>query len=355
MASRKSFSARGKRATGTRAPANWYAQTGAEQWRERLARQHIAPDNADAQARAVFLAEKRTLRVGKLKDDLEQLRRYFRGFTAADGYDLRDIKTWHLNRVRSVERYAEYLNHLLSQPNSRIEPRTKTEMRGVRNFTGQRLRRQFAFVVHKPTDRDEVAIGPRGEVVIVRELPTGGFLQSEFYFFDTVLGYQPLTWDEVVEATEEIVEEMPEGMYFIYSELHGEIDTPHRRDILPRLMRRYEQEYSQKKFADTIRGFKRVADDITPNQEYEQLFKRRQARKETKTREWNRLRKQIHREVKRREIPIAPVRSTMPDLARLRKAAAKKLKVRKATVKKVAVKKNRKGKKKTKKTRARHK
>lgn len=301
MATRKRQSRTAKVRPRTRAPANWYRQTGRDAWRESLARAFIKEREADPDQRAVFLAEKRALRVRALTDNVKNLRQFFSGFGPADGYNLNDLTSWSAQRVRAAEQYATYLNHLLSQPYSRIAPRSKQQQAGLKNYTGQRLRRQRAYVVHKPTDDDEVAVGPAGEIVIVRELPTGGFLQSEYYYFDTILHWQPITWPDVITATREILPYLPEGDYFVVSELHGEIDTPHAKRMLLRLMQRYEAEYNNEKqqFADTIRGFKRVADEVDPDEDYQRLYFRRQKQKAQKSRDWNRLRKQVIREARK--------------------------------------------------------
>ena len=115
--------------------------------------------------------------------------------------------------------------------------------------------------------------------------------------FEALLGWRPVTWDDLYSATEEMLPLMPDGDYFIYSELHGEIDTPHPKRMLLRVIQRYGQEYAQKKFADTILGFKRISDKLESDKEYEQIFMRRQAKRDQKAREWDSLRKSIHRRV----------------------------------------------------------
>lgn len=283
-----------------RAPARWYLDTGQDAWRDYLSRTHTKPADADPDVRADYLATKRALRLKTLTDNVKQLRQYFSGFDTDAGYDLRDIKQWDARRIRTVEQYGEYLNHLRSQPHSRVKPRTTKERKGLVEFTGQRLKRQKAYVVHKPSEADEIAVGSEGEIEIVRELPTGGFLRSYYYLFRTILGWQPVTWDEVIAATEEILPYLPEGNYFILSELHGEIDTPHPKRMLLKLLMRYEQEYSEKDFADTIIGFKRVDDRVTPSEEYRRIYERRQRYREEKARRWNQLRRQVQRTTRRK-------------------------------------------------------
>lgn len=281
-------------------PSAWYQQTGQDAWREKLARSGLSLREADPQERADYLAVRRATRVATLSKNLKNLRQFFSGFDSRDGYDLRDVKSWPASRVRTVDKYAEYLNHLQSQTFSRIVPRSKKERAGLIDYTGQRLRRQKAFVVHKPSEKDEVAIGSQGEVVVVRELPTGGFLFTADYIFSVVLGWQPITWDEVVQATKEILPHLPDGNYFILSELHQEIDVPQPKRMLLRIMMRYLQEYAEKAFASTIIGFRRIADNIVANKEYERIYFQRRERAAKREKAWNQLRRASEKRAKRR-------------------------------------------------------
>lgn len=287
------------RAPGSRARpyARWYLDTGKDLARER----GLYKRDADIEARASYLATKRELRLRTLTENVKHLRQVFRGFDSEAGFNLKDIRYWPKARVKRVDQYAEYVNHLRSQPFSIIRPRNKKQRTALEVLTGQRLPEQKAFVVHKPSESDEVDISRDGYISITRQLPDEkGFLRSEFYLFEALLGYRPITWDELYSATLEILLFMPEGNYFIYSELHGEISTPHAKRMLPRLIQRMGEEYAERDFAGTIIGFKRVADNISPSKDYESIYFRRQAARDERKRAWNRLRRKAERRSKRR-------------------------------------------------------
>lgn len=279
----------------TRRPARWYLDTGKDLARER----GLYKKSADVSERLAYLAKQRALRAATLKQNVRNLRQYFKGFDAGSGYNLSDLKSWNAKRVEQIEKYSTYLHHLQSQPFDRLITRSKRQRVALQTFTGQSLPRQKAFVVHKPTERDTVSMNREGFISIQRELPEGrGFLKSDYYLFLAMLGWQPTNWDDVYAATGELLPFMPEGDYFIYSSLHGEIDTPHPKRMLLRLIQRYGQEYVEKKFAHTIIGFRRLSDEITRNKEAMLIQERRQKRKNRKDKQWKQLQSQVIRATK---------------------------------------------------------
>lgn len=283
-----------KRAT-PRSFSRWYLDTGKDLALER----GLYKPDADPETRATYLATKRELRIQTLTTNVKHLRQVFKDFDPAAGYDLHDIRSWPKARVKRVEQYAEYVNHLRSQPFTVVRPRNKPQRRALETFTGQRLPKQKAFIVHKPVEGDRVWLSRDGDIEITRRIPSG-LLRSVYYLFSALLGYRPVTWDELYAATVEMLPLMPDGKYFIYSELHGEIGTPHEKRMLPRLIQRYDEEYEERDFAGTIIGFKRVADQVRPDKEYEQIYFRRQEAREEKRKAWNRLRRKAERKSKRR-------------------------------------------------------
>lgn len=275
--------------------ARWYYEIGKDLARERGM---YGPD-ADISVRANYIATKREIRIRTLSENVKNLRQIFKDFDAYAGYNLHDIRFWPKARVKKVEQYAEYLNHLRSQPFDILRPRNKAQRAALQQFTGQQLPRQKAYIVHKPAEGDRVWLSRDGDIEITRRIPSG-LLRSVYYFFLALLGYRPVTWDELYTATVEMLPLIPDGKYFIYSELHGEISTPHEKRALPRLIKRMGEEYSERDFAGTIIGFKRVADNVAPDKEYEQIYFRRQEARDERRRAWNRLRRRAERKSKRR-------------------------------------------------------
>lgn len=277
--------------------SKWFREYGEDQARER----GLYKGNVPLNKRVDYIAKKRAEKLETLTKTTKELREYFNNFESIHGYDLTDIRRWSLHEVRQVEKYGEYLHHLTSQPHSRVAPRSKKQKLSLQTFTGQNLSNQKAYVVHKTHPDEVVKVTPTGHVIITRELKDGkGTLRGDYYFFRTLLGWQPFTWDDVYAATGELLPYMPEGMYFIYSTLHGEIDAPQPKRSLLQIIQRYRMEYNQKNFAQTIAGFKRIADSISSDEEYSDIYYRRQRAARRRKQEFDALTKRAARKSKRK-------------------------------------------------------
>jgi hypothetical protein len=289
---------------GLRAPrklalAKWFREFGEDQARERGLYRASVP----LAKRNEYIAKLANAKLETLNKTTKELRQIFKGFDAQSGYGLNEIRHWPLQRVRQVEKYGEYLHHLKSQPHEIVRPHSVRQRISLQTFSGQYEPKQKAYIVHKSHPDEVVQITPTGQVIVTRELPADkGVLYSEFYFFRALLGYQPMDWDEVYAATVEILPFMPEGDYFIYSTLHGEIDAPQPKRSLLRVIMRYMQEYSQRNFAQTIAGFKRIAHNISADEEYSQIYYRRQREKRRRKQEFDKLLKRVARATKKRKL-----------------------------------------------------
>lgn len=279
--------------------ARWYLDTGKEQAHER----GFYSRDADSGERANYLAAKRDVRVALLRENTKQLRQYFRDFSSDTGYSLNKIEHWPAARVKRVEQYAEYLNHLLSQPHQRLVPRSKTQYEVAKHFTGQMLDDQYAYVVHVESDRDRVQITRNGDVVIERELRGRvAVIYDIYYLFVFYIGWRPVTWDQVVTATEDMLMYLPddtESRYFLYSELHGSIGAGQPKKSLLMMVKRYASDYSLKNFADTIIGFRRAGSRSESDAIYARKVSHSQARKEMREKAWRALRSRARRKSKK--------------------------------------------------------
>lgn len=275
--------------------ARWFREVGTETARERGLYQHH-PRELTA-----YLHTKRAQRVSQLKSQIKNLRQFFRGFESANGFNLTDISRWPLQRVKKIEAHHLYLANLQSQTYKRVIPKTKQQRRGLEDFSGQVLPEQFAFVVHVESDRDEVHVMRTGRIVISRKIAgiRAGIVVMDNYLFMTLLGWRPATWDEVIQATEEMLPMMAEGRYFILSELHDMIGVAHEKRMLLRLIQRYAMEYASKKFADTILGFRRFESRVQTDKIEGDKYYARQRRAKEKTRAYDRLRSRIARRFRR--------------------------------------------------------
>jgi hypothetical protein len=197
-----------------------------------------------------------------LERTIKDLRQYFAGFDAKAGYDLRFIRSLHPNRVKTIQQYGSYLHNLQSVGHVRVIPRSKRARKAMRDFTGQRLPRQKAYVFHTPHPEITKVTAPGGNVKIERTVAAGK-IREQFFLFEQMLGYQPVTFDDMRAALKEMLAHMPPGYYQLWTVPHGEIGAPARKEMIATLLRDYEQRYEQgprarlhKDFAEAILGFK---------------------------------------------------------------------------------------------------
>lgn len=278
--------------------AAWYRRFGEDLARER----GLYKSGVPLAIRNRFITEKTATKVATLKQTVRDLRSTFKGFESASGYNLNDVRFWTAHQVKQVEKYGEYLHHLQSQPHEIIRPRNKKQKISLQTFTSQYEPKQKAYVVHKSHPNEQIKVTRTGEIIITRKVSDKvGTLRSDFYFFNTLLGYQPIDWDEVYAATAEILPYMPDGNYFIYSSLHGEIDAPHPKRSLLSVIARYGAEYKQKDFASTIKGFKRIADNISPDEEYSKIYYRRKSAAAKRKADFDALVKRVTRRQKKKK------------------------------------------------------
>lgn len=238
-----------------------------------------------------------------LERTIKDLRQYFTGFDAKAGYDLRFIRSLHPRKVKAIQNYGSYLHNLQSTPHVRAVPRGKKARSGLRQFTGQRLPRQKAFVVHTPHPETTKVTAPKGNVKLERPV-TKGKVREQFFLFEQMLGYQPVTFEEMRAALKEMLPKMPPGYYQLWTVPHGEIGVPRTRNLLMELLNQYENSYERgararlhADFAEAILGFKWQAIDFETSaelyneQQAERVKRRRQKTFERRARAARRARK----------------------------------------------------------------
>lgn len=173
----------------------------------------------------------------------------FRGFTAAEGYDLRHIERWTQAQHDRVQSEIKELRQLLSSPYRLVTPRDRGQRSTLKNFTLQVDPRQKRFVVHVQSPQQRVSVRrQRGHkhpgITIESAQRFGGFGQMQFWFFnDYNEGYSPETREEFIEATRAMLPDMPDWGYFaLWSRTNGVITIPQPKNSLLRVISRFFDE-----------------------------------------------------------------------------------------------------------------
>lgn len=267
----------------SRIPQRWYRETG------RREAESMFPDEGNdeqrvqaADFRLNVIAKKRALELDYLRTSVKRLRKIVEGFAAEDGYDLRHPEFWTKQQADRVRAFSHEVGSIMSQPHKLVRPRSKRSTVSLEVFTGQRFKKQKAWIVHVPAaEESTVKITSSGKVEVVRKV-RGGEVVDRFYLFEEIFGRRPETWDEIVEMTRILVGEkkyrqsylydpdyaesvrvMPKGLYTLWVETQGDTDAPVKRELLIRRLREFQDTYGNAMsstwkgggFEDVILGF----------------------------------------------------------------------------------------------------
>lgn len=218
------------------------------------------------------VAKKRALELDYLRTAVKRLRRVVEGFESDDGYNLRHPEFWTKQQADRVRAFSQELGAIMSQPHKIVRPRSKRSAVSLEVFTGQRFKRQKAWIVHVPAaEESTVKITSDGKVEVKRKV-RGGEVVDRFYLFEEIFGQRPETWEEIVEMTRILVGEkkyrdshlydedyapmvrvMPKGLYTLWVETQGDTDAPVKRELLIRRLREFQDTYGNA-LSDTWKG-----------------------------------------------------------------------------------------------------
>jgi len=285
-------------------PPRWFTELGRAAARERadlLVRQgRLDPDAVPDYVSNAGLRERLNTR-DYLTRTVKDLRKFFKGFNASDGYDLTRIETWDANRARVAKQYGSYLHGLQASPNVEVSP---TRYRGnkramfrrqLQEATQQGSSRQKKYVFHveqttRPTD---VRLTRQGKLEVREELPDGDHITKRFWYFRDYLPgrRQPRGFDDIIRATIKMLEDLPSHMFFsIINSAHGPIDVPVSKDFLLETLQRYREEYGAPDniylhdgFGETLIGVMFIGSREQADARYNAQLRRRMDRERAKS------------------------------------------------------------------------
>lgn len=250
-----------------RRPARWFLELGRAKARERarirVQSGMLDPDDVPSYVGKASLQRRLVVR-DYLSRTVKDLRRFFTGFDAKDGYNLSNIHTWPRSRADAVERYGGYLHKLQSTPYVVADPkryRKKAKQalfrKVLRRRTQQGLPRQKKYLYHveqtaRPT---EVRLSRTGQLEVREPFKDTYFLRQEWYFRDYLNGRQPVTFNDIIKATTRMLEDLPDRWFTIFDTSYGPIDVPVQKQFLLATLRRYWEEYgTHDGFASALLG-----------------------------------------------------------------------------------------------------
>ncbi|MGH9626019.1 MAG: hypothetical protein ACRD4G_17005, partial [Bryobacteraceae bacterium] len=191
-----------------------------------------------------------------LKESVRLLRRFAKGYTAADGFDLHKLDLIPQAKINRVKHYAAILREETSQQTvdakgrvtqhfKVVRPRSAHGHRALEAFTGQTIipnRRGYVVPLSEPqkqsvglvtktvTLKDKLGRPYKAKQTQVEVTTQRGRMtvyNRYFRFPET-----PITFDDVILMTRKMLRFMPRGWYVIETSTHGAISAPIRKDDL---------------------------------------------------------------------------------------------------------------------------
>lgn len=223
-----------------------------------------------------------------LNRTVKDLRKFFAGFDARDGYDLRHPERLSAQRVKAITQYGGHLHSMMATPHVRVsKPRSKKKQAALESFTGQRYsgtKKPRAYVISVDNEAAQldtkVSVTKSGQVRIERQVGKAHLVDQYYLFADN--GFPPSSFrsfDDVLKASRHLVKKvLPPGFYTLWSAKHGSIWIPmDRDDILRNLNKNTGESNEREGFPNDLLGFKFQGDESTAETEYIERSQRRRA------------------------------------------------------------------------------
>lgn len=265
-----------------------YLQTPAK-WYQDLTAERRAAESQDNYAEAAAVEEARERELQYLKDSIKLLRRFVKGFTAADGFDLNNVPLIPQRQIDRIKKYAPILrtetSHVQSATTGEpveyfkvVRPRSTRGHEALEKFTGQTaIPNRTGYVV--PVDRpgetvrlvtkeviERDALGRRRHVkreqVEVTEIVGERKFYNRYFRFET----PPVTFTDVIAETKELLKFMPKGWYVMETSNHGAIYAPMRKESILQELHDFFLGYDREVFrgkdnrglAETVVGYRLI-------------------------------------------------------------------------------------------------
>lgn len=326
-------------------PADWYrAYIEQENLERTRAGEALAEGNERGAVRFADEAnetdKQRKRDEGYFRESIKLLRKYVKGFTAADGYDLNKLIFIPQDRLARIRKYAPIIRRQTGQETDKergyklFRPRSRRSDTAIRTFTGQTdIPRRTAFIVFtdkpdktqiKTVTRKHVVIDKRGRKhkvaktsVRITEDFKGGRTESDYFLFADYGEPNFVLFEDMKATIKTMLPHMPKGWYVFTSSEYGRIAAPMRKE---QILSELEQQWMQydvidprgrrdnRGLAQTITGFKLIASTLDGAQrEYNARLSRAE-----KAARWRSQRKAIDRRKAESRLNYSPTHPFKP-------------------------------------------
>ena len=185
--------------------------------------------------------------VAYIRESVKELRQFYTGFEARDGFSLRldNLRRMSRKRYDRIRRMARQIRIEKSAAHVILAPRTPAERAALVKHTGAPAERnRKAWVVHVPNDRTTVVLRTRKGVTRVVEVSkkSGAASKREYFYFTDYRrgGRRPKTMQAIYDTTKRMLNDMPEGLYLFVSRDFGFIASAmYKSEILREIERNW--------------------------------------------------------------------------------------------------------------------
>lgn len=274
-----------------RVPARWFLDTGKDQANDLVRRGRLEKGSYEYNH---YLARKRAATKIYLHDAVKELRQYFTGFDAKDGYRLDDISSMSAQKMKQVRMYASHLHSIKAHGTVRVVPKSKKQKAALEKYTsqiytGKKQARAYAVAVDHP-DRSEVDI-VNGKVRVTEKFKGGKTVQQLYDFADYDVNTTS-TWSAFINSLKKMLKDLPEGSYTLMSAVHGPIFLPMpKRDIILNLNYRFKS--YDKEMIPTLYALRWFKTELSAEREYIDRSKRRRGWDNQKRDNYNAMNRRV--------------------------------------------------------------
>lgn len=208
------------------------------QWFTKLQKQI---DKTPVAAARINLENQLRSEVEYIKDSIRVARRYFPGFDAENGWDLRKINKIPLREIEKVKAIRRDYTQMANEPHQIVRPKTKAAKAALVDYTGQSPK-QKAYIVMKGKDAKVKLVKKttkqkKGKPVTstsveVTRKVDGGTIKERTFLFKDFIKKPVFTYEQAEAALKKMVKHLPKGHYVIVSRLHGNIVNHATKDKL---------------------------------------------------------------------------------------------------------------------------
>ena len=190
-------------------------------------------------------ASRRKQELKYLRDAVMDLRKFFKGYEAKDGYSLKPAALARISgaKLRRLKDDAKQLHREMSQPFVVARPRSGESKKAFATHTREKMdKRRKAYIVHvtdpkhtkvKAEKRKSVK-GRKRPARVKETLEIADVKRVNRYYYFSDYGPAPLSMDEVYKLVDKMMPDLPKGFYAFMSRSYGNISMSMDRNRLLR-------------------------------------------------------------------------------------------------------------------------